>query len=404
MKRCTGVVLAALLVLGAGVPAAEAASLSGRASTQAFFFTDEFEADRHILTQYLRVHVRGLDAADTLSLSGYGRVWGDVRQGGGLESRLYYLHLDKRELLRRTDVRLGRQFFFVGAGSAIVDGARIDTRPFGPFAVTVVGGRHVLFGLTGEDTRGGDIAAAAQVGLTNIPGGSASLSYFVSYDESELARELVGLEASKRILDYGELHTQLRFDLLSEVWNEVLVGARSGYFPKLVLNAEYFRFIPVFDASSIFVVFAVERFEEYALRAQYDLLPRVSVAGAYRHERYGGGGGDANVGEASVIVRPRDGASVLAAAIWRQGVGGDLLGFELSGDMALNRRIVLAAGGQHDVYERDLMTGSESASRVWVGGSLRLRENVSVLGRVESNFNENFDYDVKARFALNVDF
>lgn len=403
MKRCTGIWLAALLVLGTGVPAAEAASLSGRSSTQAFFFADEAETDHAILSQYLRFRVDQIDAADTLSLSGYGRVWGDVQEGGGVESRLYYLYLDKREIVRKTDVRVGRQFFFVSAGSAIVDGARIDARPVGPVAVTVVGGRHVLFGLTGEDTTGGDVAAAAQVGLTNIPGGSLNLSYFVTYDESDLAKELVGLEANKRFLSYGDLYTQLRYDLISEVWNEILVGARSGYFPKLTLNAEYFRFIPVFDASSIFVVFAVERFEEIALRARYDLFPRASVAGAYRHESYESGG-DADVVEGSLILRPRDGLSVLASAIWREGVGGDFLGFELSGDLAVGPRIVLAAGAQYDVYERDLMTGDESASRVWLGGSLKLRENISVLARVEDNFNENFDNDVKARLALNVDF
>lgn len=404
MKRCRTVSLVALLVLGVGGPAAHAASLSGRASTQALLFSDESEKEHFDLAQYARFHARGFDTGNTVSVSGYGRAWGDVQQGGGVEGRLYYLYLDKKELVRKTDVRVGRQFFFVSAGAGIVDGARIDARPVGPLSVTVVGGRHVLFGVTGEDTRGGDVAAAIQASLADaIPEGYLNLSYFTSYDESELARQIVGLAGNKRFRDYGELYTQLRYDLMSDVFSEVQVGARSAVVPKLRLNAEYFRSIPVFDASSIFVVFAVERFEEALLRAEYDLSPKVAVSGEYRLEGYGGGD-SANAVEAGLRYRPRDGASIYAAAVWRDGAGGDLIGFELSGDVLYAKKYLVALGAQHDVYKRDLMTGSESASRIWAGGEVRLRKDVSVSARIQDDFNENFDNDVRARLALNVDF
>lgn len=403
MKKCTGALLAALLVLLAGLPGARAASLSGRASSQALWFGDESDRDHFVLAQYLRFAAQKLDAGNALSATGYGRVWGDVQQGGGVESRLYYLYFDRKKVLPETDLRIGRQFFFVSAGSAIVDGARVDARPFGPVALTVVGGRHVLFGETGEDTRKGDAAGAVQIGLTNIPDGSADISYFLSYDESELAREGLGLSANKRFGKYGEAYTQLRFDLLSEVWSEILAGARTAYFPKLVLAAEYFRSIPVFDASSIYAVFAVERFQEVMLRADYAVAPRVTLRGEYRNESYGAGD-TANAGEAGVILRPRDGASLYAAGIWRNGTGGKLVGFELSGDMVYRKDYLFSAGVQHDVYRRDLMTGDESASRFWVGGQMKIRKNLSASARFEDNVNENFDNDVRARLALNVDF
>lgn len=403
MKRCASALLVALVLLAAGLPAARAASLSGRASSQVLWFGDEFDRDHFVLAQYLRFTAQKLDAGNSLSATGYGRAWGDVQQGGGVEGRLYYLYIDKKTASPRIDFRVGRQFFFVSAGSAIVDGARIDARPFGPLALTVVGGRHVLFNETGEDTRKGDVAGAVQVGLTNIRDGSANLSYFLSYDENDLAREGLGLAAAKRFSKYGELYTQLRFDLLSEVWSEIQAGARSAWFPRLTLAAEYFRSIPVFDASSIYAVFAVDRFQEVMFRADYAVHPRLSVRGEYRNESYGGGD-TANVGEAGVILKPRDGMSLYGAAIWRNGTGGRLLGFELSGDAVYRKDFLFSAGVQHDVSRRDLMTGNESASRFWAGGDWKFRKNFSASARLENNINENFDHDVRARLALNVDF
>lgn len=403
MKRCIRALLAALLILGVGVSAAQAVSLSGRASTQALWFTDEADRDHLDLAQYARLHVRNLDPGNTMYVTGYGRAWGDVQQGGGVEGRLYYLYLDKRELVRKTNVRVGRQFFFVSAGSAIVDGARVDTRILGPLAVTVVGGRHVFYDLDGEGTKGGDAAAAVQAELTIIPEGSLAVSYFTTYDESELARQIFGLSANKRFSRYGELYTQLRYDYLSEVWSEIQAGARTAIVPRLTLNAEYFRSIPVFDASSIYVVFAVEEFQEILLRADYDLTAKITLNGEYRNESFGGGD-HANGGEAGVRFRPKDGTSLYGAGIWRVGTGGNLYGFELSGDTVFGKMVTLAAGVQHDSFRRELMTGYDTATRLWAGAEARLRKDLSVSARVEDTMSDKYDNDVRARIALNFDF
>lgn len=403
MNRCTGAILAALLLLlGAGGFPAHAVTLSGRSSTQALWFADEFGTDHFDLSQYVRFQARQLDNADTISINGYGRAWMDT-EGGGVDGRLYYLYIDKKELVKKTDVRLGRQFFFVSAGSAIVDGARVDTRPFGPLAITLVGGRHVLFNTTGEATRSGDSAAAVQVSLAGIPGFSADLSYFATHDGDELAREIVGLSASRRFSKYGELYTQLRYDLLSKVWSEIQVGARTAIVPKLTLNAEFFRTIPVFDATSIFSVFAVERFQELMFRAQYDVSPKFSLNGEYRNENFGGDD-TANVGELGVRYRPKDGVSLYGAGIWREGTGGNLLGFELSGDMVVLKKFILSAGVQHDNFRRELMTSYDSATRFWIGGEAKLMKNVSATARIEDTISQQYNKDVRARMALNVDF
>ncbi len=403
MKRSTTVFLSATLILCGLLSTAGAVTLGGSSSSQASWFQDEAGADHFDLAQYARVSTRNFDSADTIRIDGYGRANGDVQQGEGVEGRLYYLYLDKKGLPGQSSVRVGRQFFFVSAGSALIDGAKIETRAAGPLAFSLAGGRNVLFSTTGEFTHGGDIAAGAQVALTSIPQGSLNLSYMVTYDQSDLATEKVGLAADKRFGKYGEIYTQLRFDVLSEVWNEIQVGARTAVVPHLNLAAEYFRTIPTFEATSIYSVFAVERYQEVSAKAEYELSHSVAIEGEYRNESYGAGD-TANVGEAGVRYRPTDASSLYAAGIWRNGAGGKLAGFELSGTVAVAKKYTLAAGVQRDVYQRDQMTGKESASRFWLGGDVKLRKDVSVAARVEDNINENWNNDVRARLALNVDF
>lgn len=403
MKKGTLALLATLLILGAAGLPAQAVTLSGRSSTQALWFSDEFGSDHLDIAQYARFYARQFDRDNTVSVTGYGRASGDVQKGGGIDGRLYYLYLDKKELAKNTDVRLGRQLFFVSAGSAIVDGARIDTRAIGPLAITAVGGRHVKFGVTREETKSGDLAAAVQVSLVTIPQGSADLSYFVSYNENYLAREIVGLAASKAFGKYCEVYTQLRLDLLSEVWSEIQVGARTAIVPNWTFNAEFFRTIPVFEATSIFSVFAVERFQEVTLRAQYDVTPRIALIGEYRNENYGGGD-TANAGEAGVRYRSMGGLNLYGAGILRVGTGGNLLGFEISGDKVVMQKYILAAGVQHDSFRRELMTDYESATRFWVGAETKIRKNLSAQARLEDTVSDRYHKDLRARLALNYDF
>jgi hypothetical protein len=403
MRKGTAVLLAVLLALAAGVPEAQAVTVGGRSSTQALWYSDEREVDHLSLAEYVRIGVASLDADNSVRVSGYGRATGDAYRGGGADGRLYHLYLDKRGIAKTADVRIGRQLLFVSSGSALVDGARLQLRSLGPFSLSVGGGRDVLFSETGEHTRGGDLAFAGQAAFHGIPDGSLSASWLVKYDESELSRSIVGLAGDKRFGKAGSLYAQGRLDTISEVWSEILVGARSSCVKGLTADVEYFRSIPVFEATSIYSVFAVGRYQEVALRADYEVTRRFSVEGEFRNESYGAGDA-ANVGEAGVRWRMGDRASVRAAGILRNGTGGNLRGFELSGDTVLAKRYVLAAGYQGDVYRRDLMSGYESANRVWVGAEAKVKENVSVSARLEDSFNDNWDGDMRARMALNLDF
>jgi hypothetical protein len=395
--------LASLLSVAAGVPEARAATVGGRSSTQALWYSDAREIDQLSLAEYVRFGITSLDKDNSMSVAGYGRLTGELYHGGGVDGRLYHLYLDKKALAGVADVRVGRQLLFVTSGSALVDGAKIRLGGKSPFSLTLGGGRDVLFSEDGEYTRGGDMAFAGQAAFTPDPTASINASWLVKYDESELSRSMVGLGADKRFGKYLALYGEARLDTISEVFNEILLGARTAAVKGLVAEVEFFRSVPTFDATSIYSVFAVERYQEIAARADYALTDHFSVEGEYRNESYGLGD-TANVGEAGLRWRTGDRANVRASAIVRSGAGGHLTGYELSGETVVAKKYILAAGYQGDVYKRDLMTGYDSTNRFWLGCEAKVREDVSVSARVEDSFNDNWDGDWRARLALNLDF
>lgn len=411
MKGCLRILLVAILLPGVGVPAAQAVSLTGRSSTQALFYPDVYGKSQFDLSENLLVSARKFDPADSLRINAYGRVWGSVTGGGGVEGRLYYLYLDKKDLVKETDVRVGRQYFFVSAGSAIVDGARIDTRAIGPLAFTLIGGweasyNYVYIGPQAHGTNeseGGNYVGGVQVSLATVPDTSLDLSWLVTYDDGDLAQSILGLAGSRRFGKYGELYGQLRYDLLSELFSEVTVGAKANVGPKLTLNGEYFYSVPVFDATSIYSVFAVDRFQQILLRADYVLSPKVTLNAEYRNENYEEGSA-ANVGEAGVTFRPMEGATVYAAGIWRVGTGGNVGGFELSGSKVFAKDYLAILGVQSDSFKREGMSGYDQGTRIWAGLEAKLTKNIALSGRIEDTISTEISKDVRARLALNVSF
>src|SRR6185369_10327762 len=145
-----------LLLTATSVRAVE---IHGRSSTQFLWFNDIFtEKKQAEFGEYLNLSVTKIDKDDKLSFQGYGRVTQDARNGEGINGRLYYLYGDYRDLYDKVDLRFGRQFVNYAAGSALIDGGKVDLKNVGPVAFSVMGGRNVFFDLNGEGTRSHDFA------------------------------------------------------------------------------------------------------------------------------------------------------------------------------------------------------------------------------------------------------
>lgn len=385
-----------------------AAEIHGRSSTQLLWFISDFNSDRQIeMAQYLRLDVTRLDQAGRFNIYGYGRGSQDFSNGDGLNGRLYYLYGDYRDLFdKRLDVRLGRQFVNVSAGTALVDGVMGEIRNVGPVGFTLFGGRDVIFGLDGELGHEGNYVVGLGANLAGLRKTDLDLSWFRKWDSGDVSRDMLGATFKQYLYDNIKLYSNARFDITSEVFSEFLAGVKYFPNPNLVFTGEWFQSYPTFDTVSIFSVFAVERYREGVLRVDYHLSDQVSVNGGYNRQSYGDGG-DADVVEAGVTLRPIPTLAVSLNYDHRNGYGGSLNGGMLDALWDVSKELQLGAGLTVDSYNRESFsseTGEQIAQKYWVGGKYKLARQMSASLRLDEDVNQSYDSNFQGRFIFNYDF
>jgi hypothetical protein len=380
------------------------AEVHGRSSTQFLWFNNVFtEKKQAEFAEYLNLSITNVDKEGKLSFQGYGRVTQDVRSGEGLNGRLYYLYADYRDLYDKVDLRFGRQFVNYAAGSALIDGGQIELKNVGPVAFSVMGGRNVFFDLNGEGTRSQDYALGAAAYLTGLKGTDAELSYFMKLDKDGIARNQLGADFKQYLFNSVKLYGNTRFDLVSESFNEVLGGVK--YFPtaNLVFTGEWYQSYPTFDATSIYSVFAVNRYQEGVFRADYTINDMISVNAGYSMQDYGDGA-DADVFEVGCRIRPVEQVQLNLNYDRRSGYGGKLNGGIAEISYKPVKPLELAAGMHFDVYERDRVTGEETARKYWAGAKYKIAQNMSASVRIEDDVNARYKSDWQGRAVFNYDF
>jgi hypothetical protein len=379
------------------------AEIHGRSSTQFTWYNDIFtEKKQAELGEYLSLSITKIDKDNKLSFQGYGRLTQDIRNGQGLDGRLYYLYGDYSNLFDKVDIRLGRQFVNYAAGSALIDGGKIELKNVGPVAFSVMGGRNIIFGLDGEITRSKDFAFGVAGYLTGYRSTDAELSYFMKFDKDGIARDQLGASFKQYLLNSLKVYGNARFDIPSETFSEVLAGVK--YFPiaDLVMTGEWYQSYPTFDSTSIYSVFAVSRYQEGVLRADYTINDKISVNVGYSKQDYEGA--DADVVEVGCRIRPIENLSVTLNYDHRNGYGGRLNGGIAEVAYEVTKELEVAGGIHHDVYERDKLTGDETARKYWLGGKYKIKDNMSASVRVEDNVNARYKEDYSGRMAFNYDF
>jgi hypothetical protein len=383
--------------------AAWSAEVHGRSSTQFTWFNDIFtEKKQAEFGEYLSLSVTKIDKDNKLSLQGYGRLTQGIIDGQNTNGRLYYLYGDYSNLFDKVDVRLGRQFVNYAAGSALVDGGKVELKNVGPVAFSVMGGRNVIFDLNGEATRSQDFVFGAAGYLTGYRNTDAELSYFMKFDKDGIARDQLGASFKQYLLNSLKVYGNTRYDFPSETFSELLAGVK--YFPiaDLVLTGEWYQSYPIFDSTSIYSVFSVSRYQEGVLRVDYTINDKVSANLGYSRQDYEGA--DADVIELGCRVRPIEHLQVTLNYDHRNGYGGNLNGGIAEVAYEATKQIEVAGGLHYDVYERDKVTGEETARKYWLGGKYKIKDNMSTSVRVEDNVNARFKDDWTGRAAFNYDF
>jgi hypothetical protein len=381
-----------------------AAEIHGRSSTQYQWFTDYVTGNKQAeFGEYINLSITKIDPAGKLSITGYGRGTQDVWNGNGLNGRLYYLYADYSNLYNLVDIRAGRQFVNYAAGSALVDGGKIDLKNVGPVAFSAFGGRNVIFNLDGEASRSHDFVWGLAANLAGVKNTDAELSYVQKLDDAGIARAQIGATAKQYLLSSLKVYGNCRYDLTSESFSEVLAGVK--YYPvsNLVLTGEWYQSYPIFDNSSIYSIFAVDRYQEAVFRADYTLSDKLSVNAGYTHQIYGEGG-DENVYEIGARFRPIEPVQLSLNYDYQNGDGDVLNGGGAEVTYTPIKPLDLAAGIQFDVYQRDQTTGRETARRYWLGTKYKLNKTMTASLRIEDNVNHQYTNDWSGRAAFNYDF
>lgn len=381
------------------------AEIHGRSSTQFQSFNNELLGDdRQIeLSEYLRLSVTNIDKAGKFSIHGYGRGSQDFTNGEGLNGRLYYFYGDYRDLFDKVDLKFGRQFVNLAAGSAIVDGIQADLKNVGPVAFTVMGGHDVIFGLNGETGDAGNAVFGMSAYLVGQKATDLELSWFRKYDSGDVTRDIVGGSFKQYLLNSLKVYGNAKYDTTAEAFNEVLGGVK--YFPRsdLVFTGEYYTSYATFDTNSIYSVFAVNDYTEGVFRVDYTLNNMVSLNLGYNRQWYGDDG-HANVYEAGASFRPIEPLRVNVEYDNRNGYYGNTNGVIIDANYDLNKVSQIGAGFTYDVYQRDSITGEETARRYWLGGKYKVAKNMAVSGRIQDDVNARYDNNVSGRVAFDYDF
>jgi hypothetical protein len=399
----TCLLLLVSLLFAAQVGAVE---VGGRSSTQLLWYNTYYQGKQVDLAEYLRLSITKVDEAGKLSFYGYGRGVQDLNNGTGANGRLYYLYGQYTDLFDKLDIKIGREYANLSAGSVIIDGAQVDLKNIGPVGFTVFGGRNVIFGESGELSKAGDYALGMSAYLTGFRNTFLDVSWLRTWTQGDVGTDVLGASFNQYLLNMFRLYGNVRYDLTSEVFNEVLVGVK--YFPlaHLVLTGEWYQSYPIFDTTSIYSVFAVNRFQNAVFRADYTINEKVAVRGGFTWESYENDG-NAQVLEIGCTLRPLTGLSIDASYDYRTGYGGKINGGGLDVTYDYNKQVQLAAGFMIDAYKKNFFPGpysDEVAQKYWLGGRYQIAKNMNAQVRLEDDINENWDTNIQGRIIFNYDF
>lgn len=389
---------AVLLVLGP-VGSALGASVSGRSSTVLEWFDDAEEDTAIPFYQYLLLNVRDIDGKG-LHFRGYGRLADDLSDEVDVDSRLYYAYLEKRDILDNLDFRLGRQFITTTAGASLMDGLKLDYGFLDNFNLTLFGGGDVTYY---EGYNADDLIVGTELSGRFMDTLALGLSYVQKWEDNDLSHELIGLNVDYDFLGMLNVYNETQFSWLTDEVTYFLLGANYHRDPDWTLRAEYLYSLPVFSATSIYSVFAVDEYEELMAELNYRIDVGLRAFGRFTYEMYESFD-DAHVMEAGIEKIRTDRFSGYLVGTLRDDAGGhDLYGAKVRAAWLFNQYFEGAVGAHVDVIERRIEEDDETtSSRVWVDGTAFISRTVNVQAKVERIESDLWDEYYRGRVRLNV--
>lgn len=398
----------AILMALASVPLlSHAAEVKLTNSAQYLWYQDILAADKEKslqdVAEYLRVNVTKLDKEGKINVYAYGRATKQVSTSQDLQGRLYYFYVDYRDAFTdHLDLRAGRTYVNAAAVSGTIDGLHVDLKNLGPMGITVFGGRNVIFDDKRDTGTRGDALTGMSVYLDTIKNTHVEVSYGRKYSDTDVARENLGLDFSTTpIGGIANFYGRVKYDTISESYNEMLFGAKVTPLKDLTLRGEYYQSYPTFDSSSIYSIFAVDQYKEKSISAEYQLTNNYRVSVKYAKEDFSGDA-TADVYEVGFLARPIKDLTINATYENRNGYAGQLSGIRLYGEYRISKAAILA-GIDYDDFRREA-SREGSAKKYWAGVNYEFSKIVSALVRVENNVNFNYDSNYQGYAAININY
>jgi hypothetical protein len=310
--------------------------------------------------------------------------------------------VDYRDAIKEhLDLRAGRTYVNAAAVSGTIDGLHLDVKNLGPVGVTVFGGREVIFDDKRETGTRGDALTGMSVYLDTIKNTHVEVSYGRKYTDTDVARENLGLDFSTTPFARANFYGRLKYDTVSETYNEMLLGAKVMPLKDLTLRGEYYQSYPTFDIASIYSIFAVDKYREKSISAEYQLAADYRVSVKYAREDFGDDQ-NANVYEVGLRARPIKDLTINATYEKRNGYAGELSGIRVYGEYKIDKA-ALMAGVDYDDFRREL-SSEGTAKKYWAGVNYEFSKIISAVVRVEDNINFNYNNSYQGYAAININY
>ena len=398
-------ILTAFLFAGLMGGNALCATFSGRSSSVIEFFDDADEDTAVPVYQYLLLNVSDIDN-DGLRFRGYGRLATDTQDEVDVDSRLYYAYLEKKGAFNdRLDYRLGRQFVITTAGASVMDGLDLTFNNLGLVNFRIFGGGDATYY---ENYDSDNLVWGAELYGTFFTDLDLGLSYLQKWDESELTKELIGLDVDYDKENLINIYSELQFNYINDVVSYFLAGAKYYKNPKWNLRTEYLYSLPVFTSTSIYSVFAVDEYEEIMGEYTYNFAPGLRAFGRITHEMYEDYD-DANVFEAGIEKIRTDRFSGYLTGVYRDDEDGqDLKGFKARAAYMFNRYLHAGVGANIDVLDRriDLENDEDETTSdlFWAYASINFNRKMNLQLKLERASSDLWDEYYRGRARFNISF
>jgi hypothetical protein len=262
-------------------------------------------------------------------------------------TKIYNAYIDWKNIKKILDLKLGRQFLYVGVGNGTMDGFRFDLKPKVKVQLTgYVGFQLPKNRWTDIDTWDKSHIFGGELATTYLRDTRLAVSYVKKERGTGPEQHLIGANATHQ---YCKLtfFSQFYYDLVyKKAQNFTLRGNGSSLWGKLYLSAEYQYRRPSIYSNSIFSVFKQDTYSILRFSGAYQPVKNFKFSSEYDLTLYKSGNS----------TRFRFGieyAYIALGMYFRRGYGGESNGVYGKLIYTLNKNFAFSASADYGRYKID---------------------------------------------------